>query len=292
MRRTIENGRPERRFIELGPDLRPELRAAADGKAKRFSGHAAVFDTLSAELWGFYERIDAGAFDDALEGKNDVRFLVNHDANLVLARSKFGEGTLELSKDDVGLVAESDLPDTNAGRDAAVSLERGDVDQMSFGFRTLEDSWDEETHTIDVDGDEREITIVVRTLIRAELFDVSVVTFPAYPDTDAGLRYLGLATPGASAHLRVEVDTSEVERVLAGLEELGQRKGKVLSKKNRESIAGAIEALQVVLEEASSDVDDDEDDDERGDSDYSIELARDRVRALELALPTHNDDRR
>lgn len=281
--RKIENGRPERRVIALGAlgVALPEVRAKSAGGGDRFEGHAAVFDTLSVELWGFYERIASTAFDDALAGRNDVRFLINHDPSLLLARSKLGEGTLDLSKDDVGLLAAADLPETQPSRDIAESLRRGDVDQMSFGFRTLEDSWDEETVTVLVDNQERELTIVVRTLVRVELFDVSVVTFPAYPDTDAGLRYLGLTADGAlMGPLRSVPDNDTLERALKGLEELGQRKGKVLSKKNRESLTSAIEALQAVLDDAAGD------DDEPGRS-YADEneLLRARLRALELDAP-------
>lgn len=281
--RKIENGRPERRVIALGAlgVALPEVRAKSTGAGVRFEGHAAVFNTLSAELWGFYERIAETAFDDALDGKNDVRFLINHDPSLVLARSKLGEGTLELSKDDAGLLAAADLPETQPSRDIAESLRRGDVDQMSFGFRTLEDSWEEETVPVVIDGQESMTTIVVRTLVRVELFDVSVVTFPAYPDTDAGLRYLGLTPDGALlGQLRSGPDPDTLKHVLAGLEEIGQRKGKVLSKKNRDSLTAAIDTLQTVLDDAAGD------DEETGRShDDENELRRLRLRALELDVP-------
>jgi uncharacterized protein len=274
----------ERRVITFAAGQRPELRAKGDG-AGQFSGHAAVFNKLSVELFGFYERIAESAFDDAIDGKNDVRFLINHDSNLVLARNKLGDGTLSLSKDSVGLVSEADLPDTTFARDISESLKRGDVDQMSFGFRTLEDTWEEEELDVEVDGETKQLTITVRTLERVELFDVSVVTFPAYPDTDAGLRYLGMASPSsaiAQAHVRIGVDASELDQVMKGLEELGQRKGKVLSKKNRDAIDAAIEALNGVLEGAS--VDDDAG--EENSAAVDLELRRARIRALELDVPT------
>lgn len=275
----------ERRIISLAPTRLPELRAKGDGAGERFSGHAAVFNVLSVELFGFYERIAATAFDDALDGKNDVRFLINHDSNLVLARNKFGEGTLDLSKDDEGLITEADLPDTSFARDVAESLRRNDVDQMSFGFRTLEDTWEEEElDLVDANGETKKILIPVRTLERVELFDVSVVTFPAYPDTDAGLRYLGMATPSSEigrAHVRVGVDSTELDQALRGLQELEQRKGKVLSQKNRDSIVNAIDALNGVLDAATSD----DEEDDRADWARKNEQRAGRLWAMEKNSP-------
>jgi HK97 family phage prohead protease len=271
----------ERRVIAL-PDAGlglPELRAKGDGGGNRFSGHAAVYDSLSVELFGFYERIAPSAFQDAIDGKNDVRFLINHDSNLVLARNKFGEGTLDLASYDVGLLAEADFPATDYADNIAESLRRGDVDQMSFGFRTLEDSWNEEELQLEDGGS---ITVPVRTVERVELLDVSVVTFPAYPETDAGLRYLGLTGGALVVTERVGVattaDDSELKRVVEGLRELEERKGKVLSQKNQDAIVAAVDALKGVLEAASSDEDEEQ-------NSHDSERERARIRALELSLP-------
>src|SRR5206468_13048750 len=78
------------------------------------------------------------------------------------------------------LAVEIDPPDTQAARDLLVSMERGDITQMSFGFSTIADTW---TY-------ERENDLTMRTLDRCQLFDVSPVTFPAYPDTDVSVRSL------------------------------------------------------------------------------------------------------
>lgn len=158
-----------------------------------FEGHAAVFGVLSEQLWGFRERIAPTAFDRALTGDHDVRFLINHNPDLLLARSRNGMGTLALGKDETGLHVRAELPDTSFARDLAESMRRGDIDQMSFGFRVLKESWAEEEVETE-DGPQR---VNVRTLEDVELIDVSVVTFPAYPQTDAGLerayRYLAVA---------------------------------------------------------------------------------------------------
>lgn len=135
-------------------------------------GHAAVFDTIT-DLGFFKERVARGAFAESIK-RDDIRALFNHDPNIVLGRNK--AGTLRLYEDSKGLAVEIDLPDTQWARDLRVSIERGDVSQMSFGFEVLDASWDV------VDGEE------VRTLKRVRLWDVSLVTFPAYPTTDAFLR--------------------------------------------------------------------------------------------------------
>lgn len=144
-----------------------------DGPPK-IEGTAAVYNSLSEDLGGFREKIEPGAFDNVLD--DDVRALFNHDNNMVLARTK--SGTLDLSTDSDGLKYRFEAPDTTAGRDLTVMLERGDVDQSSFGFVVKEDTWREED-----DG------TVVRTINEVErLFDVSPVTYPAYPDTDVAKR--------------------------------------------------------------------------------------------------------
>lgn len=155
-----------------------ELRAGAAGKGATLAGHAAVFNLLSEDLGGFREKVDAGAFDETL-ARDDVVALWNHDANVVLGRSS--AGTLRLAKDERGLAVEIDPPDSSGGRDLVVAVGRGDVKQMSFGFRTLKDSWER----VQKDGGAVE---EIRTLLKVRLFDVSPVTFPAYPQTDVAVR--------------------------------------------------------------------------------------------------------
>jgi len=140
-------------------------------------GHAAVFDKLSVPLWGFREKVAKGAFGKSIGRGDDVKALIDHDSSLILGRSK--ARTLKLKEDDEGLAVEIFPPDTQVGRDAVTSVERGDLDQMSFGFRTVKDQWDRS------DADHP-----IRTLIEVDLFDVSIVAFPAYPDTDVALRGL------------------------------------------------------------------------------------------------------
>lgn len=153
-----------------------ELRTEGEGKARKMVGYAAVFNSLSEKL-PFRERIMPGAFA-ACMGK-DTRALINHDANLVLGRTK--SGTCQMKEDDRGLRVEITPPDTSYARDLATCMERGDIDQMSFAFSVADDGeeWTEENGEL------------VRQLNKIErLFDVSIVTQPAYPDTTVALRSL------------------------------------------------------------------------------------------------------
>lgn len=149
-----------------------------DGAPSKIVGHAAVFNSLSEDLGGFRETILPGAFTDAI-GRDDVRALINHDSNLILGRNR--SGTLVLSEDERGLLVEITPPDTSYARDLMVSMERGDINQMSFGFSVAPGgaSWGETT-----DG------VYVRTLSKCNLFDVSPVTYPAYTQTEVALRSL------------------------------------------------------------------------------------------------------
>lgn len=154
-----------------------EFRVEGDEKPK-IIGYAAKFDTLSEEIWGFREKIAPGAFKDALR-TSDVRALFNHDPNIVLGRNK--AGTLTLVEDEIGLRYEITPPDTQTAKDILESIRRGDVTQSSFSFSMKNggiEQWEDNP-----DG------ASIRTIVKvAGLFDVSPVTYPAYPDTESGVR--------------------------------------------------------------------------------------------------------
>jgi HK97 family phage prohead protease len=156
-------------------NIRIETRAEGGDTIK---GHAAVFNSLSEDLGGFREKLLPGAFRNVLT--DDVRALINHDSNLVLGRST--SGTLTMSEDERGLYVEIVPPATQAARDLMQLMQRGDVTQMSFAFsiRGEDQQWTENS-----DGS------WLRTIGKvARLYDVSVVTYPAYPETDAAVREL------------------------------------------------------------------------------------------------------
>ena len=168
----------ERRIVPVS-----ELRVKhGEGESRKstIEGYAAVAGKWSEDLGGFKERIKPGAFAAALK-VSDARALFNHDSNIVLGRQS--AGTLRLSEDKNGLFMEVDPPDTQLVRDMVLTpIERGDITQQSFGFTVEDDEWTEN----------RETGEATRTITRfREIFDVSPVTFPAYPDTDVALRSLG-----------------------------------------------------------------------------------------------------
>lgn len=153
-----------------------EVRAAPAGEegALRFEGYAAVFNAPSEDLGGFREVIAPGAFAHLEE--DDVRCLMNHDPNYVLGRNQ--AGTLRLEQDATGLKFAVEAPDTTWARDLYRSVGRGDIDQCSFAF------------VVSPGGEiwERTTAGELRTLRDVHLVDVSIVTYPAYPDTVAAAR--------------------------------------------------------------------------------------------------------
>ena len=143
-----------------------EIRAEGDGMTLR--GYAAVFNSASQPL-PFIERIQPGAFRASLQSRNDIKLLWNHDTGTVLGSTR--AGTLSLTEDEHGLLVEASLPDTQAGRDAATLIKRGDVNAFSFGFR------------VPANGDEWP-NANERILKRVNIHEVSLVAFPAYTATE------------------------------------------------------------------------------------------------------------
>ena len=145
-----------------------EVRETAEGMT--LTGYAARFNEPSEPL-PFIERIAPGAFKRSLRAKNDIKLLWNHSSSDVLGSTR--SGTLRLSEDELGLRVEADLPDTQAGRDAKVLIQRGDVTGFSFGF------------TVPPNGDSWNSEGTERTLKSVRLLEVSTgVAFPAYPSTN------------------------------------------------------------------------------------------------------------
>jgi HK97 family phage prohead protease len=156
------------------PLARAEWRESGAGPDnKTIRGYAAMFDSMSHDLGGFREVIAPGAFSEVLSRNPDVRLLYNHDDAAVMARTK--SGTLELLEDDMGLRiwARVDMSDPDVQR-VVPKMIRADVDQMSFAFTVEEDDWDESAG------------YPLRTIRSiGELFEVSIVPFPAYEATKA-----------------------------------------------------------------------------------------------------------
>lgn len=162
-------------------------RAEGDGATVRpLLGYAAIFNSVANIGDYFEERIAPGAFAAAI-ARDDVRCLFNHSDNYVLGRNK--SGTLRLAEDDKGLRYEVDPPETTWARDLVTSIDRGDINQSSFQFRATRQEWDDT-------GD-----LPIRTILEVELYDVAPVTFPAYGDTEVGLRAKAVLVEARAAGL-------------------------------------------------------------------------------------------
>jgi HK97 family phage prohead protease len=195
-----------------------EIRQEGDGMTLR--GYAAIFNSPSQPL-PFIETIQPGAFRDSLKSRNDVKLLWNHDTSIVLGSTR--AGTLRLTEDERGLLVEASLPMTQAGKDAAISISRGDVTAFSFGFR------------VPAGGDEW-ASASERVLKRVNVHEVSVgVAFPAYTATDgtANVRSINELSEKILklAELR-GVSAEELTDALLALEsgeELTERQGELLT---------------------------------------------------------------
>ncbi len=147
-------------------------RDVTENNSRIVTGYAAVFNSRTLLWEGLEEVISPGAFSKALSN-SDVRCLFDHDWGKVLGRTK--SGTLRLEEDERGLKFEVELPNTTDANNLIESMSRGDIDQCSFGFIPTEETWDYNTDP------------VLRTVNEVELFEVSIVSLPAYEDTEATL---------------------------------------------------------------------------------------------------------
>lgn len=178
-----------------------EFEIREDGEGMTLTGYAAKFNEPSEPL-PFIERIAPGAFKRSLKSRNDIKLLWNHDSSKVLGSTR--AGTLKLEEDSIGLRVMATLPDNSWGRDAKVSIARGDVTGFSFGFTVPAggDSWNS-------DGSER-------TLKSVRLLEVSTgVAFPAYPSTNGTAQVRALDAVAE----RAGVDADQLADALLKLEE-------------------------------------------------------------------------
>jgi HK97 family phage prohead protease len=197
-----------------------DLEIRQDGDGMTLRGYAAVFNSPSQPL-PFIETIERGAFRDSLNSRNDIKLLWNHDTSIVLGSTR--AGTLKLVEDERGLYVEANLPDTQAGRDAVISIQRGDVTGFSFGFRVAAggDTW---------------INANERVLKRVNIHEVSVgVAFPAYLGTEgtANVRSVPDLTGKIARLAEIRgVSAEELTDALLALEagdELTARQGELLT---------------------------------------------------------------
>jgi HK97 family phage prohead protease len=183
---------PERRGIAVS-----DFEVRQHGDTLELAGYASVFESpyevYGGPPYGWTETVDRRAFDVTLREKPDVHLLINHEG-MPLARTK--SGTMQLSTDQTGLRVAADLdrrdPDVQK---LEVKMDRGDIDEMSFAFRTKQHEWSE---------DESERRLIEVSIHKG---DVSVVNFGANPATSAHLRSMlsfldGLDVEAAAAEIR------------------------------------------------------------------------------------------
>ena len=169
-----------------------EIRMATDkAGGKTVAGYAVCWDSPSNDL-GFIERIQKGAFTDSL-ALGEQRLLREHDPRLLLAR--VSSGTLTLKEDAKGLGFTATLPNSPIGEDTTALLMRGDLSSMSFGFRVLPngETWGSEGKQ------------VTRSITKASLSEVSIVSTPAYNSSSVSLR----ACPTELRSLLDEADAAD-----------------------------------------------------------------------------------
>jgi HK97 family phage prohead protease len=206
----------ERRVNTVEFDVR-NGEASSDGMS--FTGYAAVFNSPSEPL-PFTEVIREGAFKRSLKSRNEIKLFMNHNTDVVLGSTR--AGTLKLSEDSRGLLAQAELPDTSAGRDLSVLMKRGDVSSMSFGFSVPPkgDAWSSDGAT--------------RELHQVRLHEVSIVTgFPAYEATTATVRSLDILAQ------RTAVDVDALSDAILKLES-----GETLDAQHADLISEVVQKLR------------------------------------------------
>ena len=156
------------------------------GSDMRVTGLAARYmvpTKIATRSGKFIERIMRGAFSHAIDTKQDVAFLINHDPNRLMAR--VSSGTLRLRDTDEGLAFDADFPDNEDARSAYESIKRGDMHGCSFSF---DPDCDADFDAAE-DPDDRSVKMPRRTIRNFRTVnDVSAVTFPAYKGTSVNAR--------------------------------------------------------------------------------------------------------
>ncbi|ARW58413.1 hypothetical protein [Bacillus phage Tavor_SA] len=178
-----KSAKKERKEIRALP-MTIEVREVNEDEGKRTISGSIKYNNESAEMrdwWGdtFVEEIAEGAFDESLKVR-DVVGLWSHDTSQVLGNTK--SKTLRIENDKKELRFELDIPNTTVGNDAWELIKRGDVDGVSFGMKVTKDKWSSE---------ERENgKLYKRSILNAELYEISPVAFPAYPTNEVSVRSL------------------------------------------------------------------------------------------------------
>jgi HK97 family phage prohead protease len=188
----IDGPQPESKEPEVRVNT-TDIEVRAEGDGMTFTGYASVFNSPSEDLGGFIEYVAPGAFKRSWQSRNEVKLLWNHDSGEPLASLR--GGTMQLVEDERGLKVTATLPQTTRGRDVAELLRTKVIDSMSFGFNVIKDSWSRDGQT--------------RTLESVRLFEVSVVSFPAYGATTAQVRSAPTINPDQLADALLKLESGE-----------------------------------------------------------------------------------
>ena len=190
------DGNTERRAISFPVTLE---KREAEGESRKISGYAAVFEQKTKIGTWYEEQIARGAFDECDFSRCVLNF--NHDDNNLLGR--VSSGTLKLEIDEKGLRFECELPDTTTANDILTLIRRGDIEGCSFAFVVRESYWEWLS-------DEDPAQLDQRTIMKiSEVFDVSVVTHPAYEQTSVDARSAEAAREQHREELRQEEEEKE-----------------------------------------------------------------------------------
>ncbi|MDH6367140.1 MULTISPECIES: HK97 family phage prohead protease [unclassified Breznakia] len=174
-----------------------ELKIRESESGKKIEGYFIVYNQKTNLFGNIYEQMAKGSIDNAL-ANNDIRCLFDHDSAKVLGRT--GNGTLKLKSDDYGLYGEVEINQNDQeAKDIHARVERGDINACSFGFYPIAEERTEES-----DGS------ITYTVKEADVIEVSVVTFPAYPQTQVSAR-------------KKEVETFKREKLEARKEDLKKK---------------------------------------------------------------------
>lgn len=177
---------------------------AAGGSPGIVMGYAILWDRLSLDLGGFRERIVMGALDDTLkavrDGTHDIMFQYAHDGQHLMGRTSSGH--LKLTTDGTGLRYEARLPETTLARDLSRLIAEGILKGASIGFSLGIDSWD------------RSGTATTRTIKRLTLWEISIVSRPAYYMTSAQI-HRSAPSPGTWAAARLRAVAAKPHRMTA-----------------------------------------------------------------------------
>lgn len=179
----MSNTTEVRRLSACPAELRVERVTRKDGDVDTFiKGYGVVFEEYSRPFWDeWVEIISSRAFDDT--DMSDVVMVVDHarEVSSVLARSKDGNGTLEITVDEKGVAFRFLVPDTSKGRDIVTLVERGDIRECSFAFYVGSDRW---LYDVEVNGQKYDVRRIESV---TKLVDLSIVVNGQYPQTSVSV---------------------------------------------------------------------------------------------------------